>query len=376
LDKRPSIQLITVGPVIDLYGRFAAEKLSRLMELYPDRVYSKPEFTALPPYLFSGADFALIPSRDEPFGLVAVEFGRKGALGVGSRLGGLGLMPGWVSAHVLLFGYGIDTLQWFPVESMSTGHLMSQLTKTIKLALKSTEEERAILRARSAVQRFPVVEWRQRMEDFHKRSINASRHLAAHNVWRPSDGATGGAIAIAEHDDWNPVDQADPSQPDWDAQSVHTSPRMNVPGSPGQWSQETLTPGGDPFLQAPPRIIEGQRLSINSNLSDAEGDSFSQNGANTGQPEFGNFLDKANRTIARDQKHAPDPFLEAPNRSFGAHSRISSVESIASIVDEKSNSPLNKAIASVRCTYFSPYRLTYNTLFSSLMRMVVSLKNS
>jgi len=67
------------------------------MEIYPQRVYSKPEFTALPPYLFSGADFALIPSRDEPFGLVAVEFGRKGALGVGSRLGGLGLMPGWVS---------------------------------------------------------------------------------------------------------------------------------------------------------------------------------------------------------------------------------------------------------------------------------------
>lgn len=66
------------------------------MEMYPDCVYSKPEFTALPPYLFSGADFALIPSRDEPFGLVAVEFGRKGALGVGSRLGGLGLMPGWV----------------------------------------------------------------------------------------------------------------------------------------------------------------------------------------------------------------------------------------------------------------------------------------
>jgi len=69
------------------------------MEMYPDRVFSKPEFTALPPYLFSGADFALIPSRDEPFGLVAVEFGRKGALGVGSRLGGLGLMPGWVSSQ-------------------------------------------------------------------------------------------------------------------------------------------------------------------------------------------------------------------------------------------------------------------------------------
>ena len=83
------------------------------------------------------------------------------------------------------------------------------------------------------------------MEDFHKRSINASRHLAAHNVWRPSDGATGGAVAIAEHDDWNPVDQADPSQPEWDAQSAHTSPRMNIPGSPGspgQWRSRDASP--------------------------------------------------------------------------------------------------------------------------------------
>ncbi|KAG1788870.1 uncharacterized protein HD556DRAFT_1529798 [Suillus plorans] len=93
LEKCPSIQLICVGPVIDLYGRFAVEKLVWLMEMYPDGVYSKLEFTVLPPYLFSGAGFSLIPSRDEPFGLVAVEFGRKGALGVGSRLGGLGLMP-------------------------------------------------------------------------------------------------------------------------------------------------------------------------------------------------------------------------------------------------------------------------------------------
>lgn len=109
------------------------------MEMYPKQVFSvrplvptwfarfrrltltcltssqKPEFTSLPPYLFSGADFALIPSRDEPFGLVAVEFGRKGALGVGARLGGLGLMPGW----------------WFPVESISTNHMISQLQKTI-----------------------------------------------------------------------------------------------------------------------------------------------------------------------------------------------------------------------------------------------------
>ena len=59
LEKYSSIQLITVGPVIDLYRKFAAEKLARLVELYPDRVYSKSEFNVL-------------------------LFGRKDVLGVGS----------------------------------------------------------------------------------------------------------------------------------------------------------------------------------------------------------------------------------------------------------------------------------------------------
>jgi alpha-1,3-glucan synthase len=95
LEENPHVQLICIGPVIDLYGKFAALKLDVMMRKYPGRVYSKPEFTQLPPFIFSGAEFALIPSRDEPFGLVAVEFGRKGALGIGARVGGLGQMPGW-----------------------------------------------------------------------------------------------------------------------------------------------------------------------------------------------------------------------------------------------------------------------------------------
>jgi alpha-1,3-glucan synthase len=97
LQEHKHLQLICIGPVVDIYGRFAAMKLERLMGLYPRRVCSMPQFTVIPPVINSGADFALIPSRDEPFGLVAVEFGRQGALGIGSRLGGLGLMPGWVS---------------------------------------------------------------------------------------------------------------------------------------------------------------------------------------------------------------------------------------------------------------------------------------
>ncbi|KAJ3754005.1 alpha-1,3-glucan synthase [Lentinula raphanica] len=39
LAKDPSIQLITISPVIDLYGRLAAIKLACLQALYPSRVY-------------------------------------------------------------------------------------------------------------------------------------------------------------------------------------------------------------------------------------------------------------------------------------------------------------------------------------------------
>ncbi|KAJ5199138.1 Glycoside hydrolase superfamily [Penicillium cf. griseofulvum] len=156
LSDRPNVQLICIGPIIDLYGRLAAIKLQRIMEMFPGRVFSKPEFTVLPPFVFSGADFALIPSRDEPFGLIAVEFGRKGALGIGSRIGGLGQMPGW----------------WYTVESDSARHLLHQLRTAIKSALDSSQETREEMRANSAKQRFPVLEWVQKLEVLQRTSIH------------------------------------------------------------------------------------------------------------------------------------------------------------------------------------------------------------
>ncbi|KAJ5683634.1 hypothetical protein N7462_006799 [Penicillium macrosclerotiorum] len=155
LEKNPHVQLICVGPVIDMYGKFAALKLQQMMKIYRKQVFSKPEFTVLPPFIFSGAEFALIPSRDEPFGLVAVEFGRKGALGVGSLVGGLGQMPGW----------------WYPVESMTARHLQKQFKSAVENALKSTPETRAIMRAHSAKQRFPVARWVEDLDHLHARSI-------------------------------------------------------------------------------------------------------------------------------------------------------------------------------------------------------------
>ncbi|PYH63384.1 alpha-1,3-glucan synthase [Aspergillus vadensis CBS 113365] len=177
LDAHPKVQLMSIGPVIDLYGRFAALKLNRLMELYPGRVYSKPEFTALPPFIFSGAEFALIPSRDEPFGLVAVEFGRKGALGVGSRVGGLGQMPGW----------------WYTIESMTTKHLIHQFKLAINDALRSSQETRAMMRARSGKQRFPVAQWVEDLGILQTTSIvKHAKHSKSQdrNSWRLSGVGT------------------------------------------------------------------------------------------------------------------------------------------------------------------------------------------
>lgn len=155
LEKHPKAQLICVGPVINLYGKFAALKLDKLMLKYPKRVYSKPEFTALPPYIFSGAEFALIPSRDEPFGLVAVEFGRKGALGVGARVGGLGQMPGF----------------WYTIESMAPRHLLHQFRGAVVSALSTKTDTRVQMRAWSAKQRFPVAQWPEDLDKLQSEAI-------------------------------------------------------------------------------------------------------------------------------------------------------------------------------------------------------------
>ncbi|KAI4941950.1 hypothetical protein J4E91_010500 [Alternaria rosae] len=183
LEKHSNVQLICIGPVIDLYGKFAALKLGKMMEKYPKRVFSKPEFTALPPFIFTGAEFALIPSRDEPFGLVAVEFGRKGALGVGARVGGLGQMPGW----------------WFTVESTTTKHMLHQFKSAIEEALESKTETRAIMRARSAKQRFPVAKWVEDLNTLQQTAIkihNEKKDSSSKGIFRPRSRAAASQTSL------------------------------------------------------------------------------------------------------------------------------------------------------------------------------------
>ena len=197
------------------------------------------------------------------------------------------------------------------------------------------------MRARSAVQRFPVVEWRQRTEDFHKRSINASRRQAGQEAWRKTDGDTRGLAPIEHPINWDPVQQEDPSRPSWgDQESLMDNPGMRS----ANVSQENLAVG-QPLLTAANR---------DSVASDISSDTAYRNSVASQQP-YNSFLERANRQFAQQNQNAPDPFLDQGRMSLGARpysqystsSRLSSVESIATIVDEKQNSPLNKAVDTV-----------------------------
>ena len=211
------------------------------------------------------------------------------------------------------------------------------------MALKSTEKERQLLRARSAVQRFPVVEWRQRTEDFHKRSINSSRKLAGPDAWRQSDGDMQGMLPIPQAVDWDPVHQDDPSRPSWgDAESLMDSPHLRSANA----SQDNLA-AAQPLLTPP----AGYRDSVASDMS-----ANTSNRDSIASQQYNTFLERANRQFARQNQNAPDPFMEQgrtsgslrPYSQYSTSSRLSSVESIATIVDEKQNSPLNRADESVR----------------------------
>lgn len=110
-------------------------------------------------------------------------------------------------------------------------------------------------------------------------------------------------------------------------------------------SQETLIVG-QPLLGA------SNRDSIASDASSVSAyrSSFAS------QQHYNSFLERANRQFAQQNQGVPDPFLDPQRASLGIRpysqystsSRLSSVESIATIVDEKQNSPLNKSIDTVR----------------------------
>ncbi|KAM7214975.1 alpha-1,3-glucan synthase [Rhypophila decipiens] len=321
LEKYPKTQLICVGPVIDLYGRFAALKLDKLMKKYPRRVFSKPEFTQLPPYIFSGAEFALIPSRDEPFGLVAVEFGRKGALGVGARVGGLGQMPGF----------------WFTVESMTPSHLLQQFRQAIVSALDCKQEKRKLMRAWSAKQRFPVAQWVHQLDGLYNESIRIHMKEAKKKklevvspvlqITRPSSRAS----------NFSPYHDQSPAGLD----TGRMSPALHSPSRPATPSLRDLT---SPTLQAPvtPWAAGSRNNSPrNSSASSLAGGLYANQSARDSTVSVDSFAVRAQNGGMASPAFGPDGGLGFPQPAFMSH-RNSSLLSLPDVVGDRQDLKLQQ----------------------------------
>jgi len=199
------------------------------------------------------------------------------------------------------------------------------------------------------------------MENFHKRSIVTSRHLAGEDAWRESDCKVPIQKADLDVEDWTPEMQPDPSRPEWASGSLSSSrssafgDSLHTPSlrHTASYSSDSSAVGGsrDSSLN-----ITLDRSFSSTITSDCDEDSSGLRPANNlltppdldpGEP-YGDFLAKVNRQIAREQRHLGDPFLGSPcKRPFEGHSRGTSSESISSVIDEKANSPLNKAMTSV-----------------------------
>jgi alpha-1,3-glucan synthase len=81
-------------------------------------------------------------------------------------------MPGW----------------WFTVESTTSAHLIKQFKSAIDSALASSQETRAVMRARSAKQRFPVQQWKEDLNilqsnaiKYHQREATKRKSIFSHS---------------------------------------------------------------------------------------------------------------------------------------------------------------------------------------------------
>jgi alpha-1,3-glucan synthase len=81
-------------------------------------------------------------------------------------------MPGW----------------WFTIESTTSRHLLQQFKTAIREALACKTEVRAMMRARSLIQRFPVAQWIEDLEKLQSTSIRINLHQQqssqAHSLFR------------------------------------------------------------------------------------------------------------------------------------------------------------------------------------------------
>lgn len=150
LESYPKAQLLMIGPIGDCYGTYARSKLRRLSESgrFKESLFVYAGFLNIPQELKLACDFCLMPSRDEPFGYVDIEFAWFGAAIVGSLRGGLGKLPGF----------------YFQIlNADSAVHMQNALRKAVAAAMACDAATLATMAARARASTFPVERWQAQL---------------------------------------------------------------------------------------------------------------------------------------------------------------------------------------------------------------------
>ena len=143
--------------------------------LFAERVFFKPEFFRFTADMKLGCDFAIMPSRTEPFGFVDIEFAWCGCPTVGSLVGGLGKTPGWY--------YSI----W---EGGDFNYLADQLAATVSKAISEGRDEILNLGFEGIKISFPVLHWQESLLNCYQRILTKtqkpSRDHSGGELWEQS----------------------------------------------------------------------------------------------------------------------------------------------------------------------------------------------
>jgi len=152
-------QLVMIGPVGDSYGSYARAKFDRLKSSgrFEGNLFVHAGFLEVPKELKLACDFCLMPSRDEPFGYVDIEFAWFGAAIVGSLRGGLGKLPGF----------------YFQIlNADSSEHMQTALRKSISAAMKAKPETLAAMSASARASTFPVTGWQREVMGIYQLTLS------------------------------------------------------------------------------------------------------------------------------------------------------------------------------------------------------------
>jgi len=160
LKKYSRAQFVIIGPVGDAYGSYARAKLTQLRdEGFHKQLFVYPGFMMVGKELKFACDYCIMPSRDEPFGYVDIEFGWYGAVIVGALRGGLGKLPGFY-------------FQIFNADSAA--HMQAGLRSAISMAMECDDQTFDQMSRACRRSTFPVAEWQDELLHLYSSALRHS----------------------------------------------------------------------------------------------------------------------------------------------------------------------------------------------------------